>query len=206
VRLRGPYDGAFLDRGTQGEWDALMCGWPRVLKEEDGSYKMYYHSLNWEQGGFFVGMAVSPDGFRWTKQGKILGPGEPGCFDEAGLSCRHVLKLEDHYYMFYEGLNKSGYYGIGLAESADGLTWQRDTAGDQPGGPVFTHAPKGSGRWDARAVGTPYVVTMGDGSYRMYYIGANEGGHDELSTQHQIGLALSEGANFRRWHRWNELT
>ena len=60
-----------------------------------------------------------------------------------------------------------------------------------------SHAQKSSGRWDARAVGTPCVVAMDNGSFRMYYIGANEGGHDKLSSQHQIGLAVSAGTDFR---------
>ena len=45
---------------------------------------------------------------------------------------------------------------------------------------------------------------MDDGSYRMYYIGANEGGHDELSSRQQIGLAVSEGRDHRKWRRRNE--
>lgn len=201
VKLKGRYAGAFLERGKPGEWDALMCSWPRVLRDESG-YKMYYHSLQLPERTFSVGMAVSTDGFNWRKCGKILGAGGKGCFDEKGASCRHVLKIDGRYVMFYEGMNNAGYYGIGLALSEDGLSWHKDELGTDPGGPVFLHAPKGSGRWDAQAVGTPYVVPMPDGSYRMYYIGANEGGHDELSVQHQIGLAISDGPNYRRWHRW----
>lgn len=105
--------------------------------------------------------------------------------------------------MFYEGANNSAYHSIGLAISEDGIHWQKDE-GEQPGGPIFCPAETGSGRWDARAVGTPCVVPMDDGSFRMYYIGANEGGHDELSSQHQIGLAVSDGSNFRKWQRWGE--
>jgi hypothetical protein len=204
VRLQGPYRGAFLERGKEGEWDALFCSWPRVLKDDDGTFKMYYHSLNPANFTFTAGMAVSDDGFQWTKKGTILGPGKPGSFDEGGLSCRYVLKIDGKYVMFYEGINASAYYCIGLAVSDDGLTWHKDESGEVPGGPVFSHAPKGSGRWDARAVGAPFVVPLPDGSYRMYYIGANEGGHDELSTQHQIGMAVSDGPNYRKWRRWGE--
>ena len=204
TRLEGPYRGAFLDHGGPDDWDTLFCSWPRVLKDDDSSYKMYYHTFNPAKGGFLVGMAISEDGLRWEKMGQILSPGKPGSFDEGGLSCRHVLKIDGQYVMFYEGINASGYYCIGLALSDDGFKWRKDEAGEQLGGPVFRHAPKGSGRWDAKAVGTPYVVPMPDGSYRMYYIGANEGGYDELSTQHQIGMALSDGPDFRKWHRWGE--
>jgi predicted GH43/DUF377 family glycosyl hydrolase len=202
VRLEGLYQGAFLDLGKVGEFDALFCAWPKVLRDDDGTWKLYYHTLSPDRR-FLVGLAVSTDGFRWKKIGQILGPGEPGSFDERGIGTRHVLKINDQYVMFYEGVNSSGYHSIGVAISDDGIHWKKDE-GDRPGVPVFSHAQKGSGHWDARAVGTPCVVPMEDGSFRMYYIGANEGGHDELSSQHQIGLAVSDGPNFRKWHRWGE--
>ena len=69
---------------------------------------------------------------------------------------------------------------------------------------VLRHSPKGSGRWDAKAVGTPWVVPMPDGSFRMYYVGGPEGGQDELSGMHLIGMPVSEGSDFRRWHRLSE--
>jgi hypothetical protein len=105
--------------------------------------------------------------------------------------------------MFYEGVNSSGYHSIGVAISDDGIHWRKEK-GSLAGGAVFSHAEKGSGRWDAQALGTPCVVPVGDGSFRMYYIGTNEGGYDELSSQHQIGLAVSDGSNFLKWHRWGE--
>ena len=200
TRLEGPYRGALLDVGAPGAFDMLMVGWPRVLRELDGSFKMYYHALH-PIRGFNVGLATSPDGLRWERHGEILGPGAPGEFDDRGISCRHVIHHDDQYLMFFEGTNQSGYYCIGLATSPDGVVWTKD-----PANPIFCHAPKGSGRWDARAVGTPNVVKMPDGSFRLYYIGANEGGHDELSTRHQIGMAVSDGPNYRKWRRWNEST
>jgi predicted GH43/DUF377 family glycosyl hydrolase len=196
VRLEGIYQGAFLDLGKDGDFDALFCGWPQVLPD-NGTWKLYYHTFN-PNKGFLVGLAVSTDGLCWEKVGQILSLGEPGSFDEKGIGTRHVLKINGQYVMFYEGVNSSGYHSIGVAISDNGIHWQKEE------NPVFCHAQKGSGRWDARAIGTPCVVPMDDGSFRMYYIGCNEGGYDELSSQHQIGLAVSAGANFRQWHRWSE--
>jgi hypothetical protein len=165
---------------------------------------MYYGSLNPKSGGGLC-LAVSEDGLRWEKKGRIfIGKGEPGHFDEMGGGNPSIVKANGMYLMFYEAMNYERYFSIGLAVSEDGINWKRDEFGEQPGGPVFRHSPKGSGRWDARAVGTPWVVPMPDGGVRMYYVGAPEIGHDELSAMHLIGMAVSEGSNFRRWHRWGE--
>ncbi|WP_071516745.1 glycosyl hydrolase [Geitlerinema sp. PCC 9228] len=202
VRLEGPHRGAFLPVGESGDFDELFCGFPQVLRENDGSWKLYYHTLHPEKG-FLVGLAVSKDGLHWEKVGQVLGPGAAGRFDERGAGTRYVLPIDNQYVMFYEGVNNSGYHCIGIATSTDGQHWQKQD-GDEVGGAVFAHAQPGSGRWDARAVGTPCVVPLENGGWYMYYIGANEGGTDELTTQHQIGLAVSDGNNFAKWKRWGE--
>lgn len=203
VRLEGPYRGAFLNRGKPEDFDALFCTMPNVLREDDGTWKMFYHTLNIKTRQFSIGLAVSDDGFRWEKIGKILDPGEEGCFDERGVGTRHVLKQNGQYLMFYEGVNNSSYFSIGLAISDDGVKWTKQV-GKEDNGSVFAHAPKESGRWDAKAVGTPCVVPMPDDSLRMYYVGCNEGSQTEMDSQFQIGLALSDGKNFLKWTRWEK--
>jgi hypothetical protein len=199
TRLDGPFDGACLDFGKAGAFDALYCGFPTVLRE-GADWKMYYHTFG--EGNFRLGLAVSPDGLRWEKVGQVpgLGPGEPGSFDELGIGTRHVMRVGNQYVMFYQGSNRTGNFAIGLAFSDDGIHWRKD-AGEQPGGPVFGHSPKGSGRWDAMAVAMPSVVPMPDGSFRMYYLGVSEERQGEPS-QFGIGLAVSDGTDFRTWHRW----
>ncbi len=202
VRLDGPYRGAMLDIGPDGTFDAITCAWPKVVRDESG-WKLYYHSL--AEGlpdvgmATYIGLATSTDGLRWEKVGLVLGPGKPGSFDERGVGTRHVLRIDGEYVMFYEGVDRAGCYSIGLARSDDGILWRRAGDGDSSL-PVLSPAPKGSGLWDTRAVGTPCVVPMQDGSFRMYYVGANDGGLDQAS--YQIGLAVSEGPDFRRWRRW----
>lgn len=202
IRLEGPYRGAFLDLGKPEAFDSLFCTMPNILKENDNTWKMYYHTLDIKRRQFFVGLAISNNGFNWKKIGKILGPGDIGDFDEKGVSTRHVIKQNGQYLMFYEGLNNSSYYSIGLATSDDGVIWKKQV-GLEENGSVFAHSPKGSGCWDAKAVGTPCIVPMSDGSLRMYYVGCNEGGKTELETNHKIGLALSEGNNYLKWKRWS---
>lgn len=202
LRVEGPHRGALLDVGKPGEFDMVFCGWPQVVAD-DGGWKLYYHTLD-PRRGFCVGVAVSDDGLRWQKRGEILGPGAKGAFDEQGAATRTVVRHQGRWLMFYEGVGQGGYRSIGLAVSDDGLGWRRE-AGPEPDGSVFAHAPKGSGRWDAYAIGTPCIVPLPDGSLRMYYIGSNEvaeaGGIDELALRHQIGLAVCDGGDPTRWRR-----
>jgi hypothetical protein len=96
------------------------------------------------------------------------------------------------------------HHSIGLAVSDDGLAWTR-VPGSEPDGSVLAHAPSGSGRWDARAVGTPWVVPLRDGRLHLYYVGCDEtpgGIIDELGMKQQIGLAISDGDPLR-WERWS---
>lgn len=204
LRVEGPCRGALLDVGAPGQFDMVMCGWPQVIRGHDGTWRMYYHSLDPARMVFVVGLAESPDGLRWTRRGEVLGPGEAGAFDAQGAATRHVIRHDGRYWMFYEGVGAEGYRSIGLAVSADGVQWTRQP-GAETDGSVFAHAPRGSGQWDAYAVGTPCIVAMPDGGFRLYYIGSNEaaaGAHDELALRHQIGLAVSDGPDLTRWQRW----
>ncbi len=196
-RLRGPERGAFLEPGGQGQFDLQFAAWPKVLRHPAGGYLMTYHTLDPVAFTFHVGVATSPDGFAWTRHGEILGPGGPGSFDERGIATRQVLWLGDRFVMVYEGNSADRYIGLGLAWSRDGLHWEKD-----PAGMVFGPT-RGTGRWDSRAVGCPCLVPMEDGSWRMYYMGAAEGGVDELTSRHQLGLAVSDGSLYH-WRRWGE--
>jgi hypothetical protein len=202
LRVEGPHRGALLELGAAGEFDAVMCGWPQVLRDDDG-WKMYYHTLD-PRSGFAIGLAVSGDGLHWEKYGQVFGAGEAGAFDMQGVATRQVIRHGGQYLMFYEGVHPSGHRSMGLAVSDDGRVWRRQR-GAEPDGSVFAHAPSGSGRWDAFAVGTPCVVEVPGEGLRMYYIGSNEVDHhglaDEMQLTHQIGLALSSDGDPGRWRR-----
>lgn len=203
TRVDGPFGGALLDVGKPGEPDEMLVGWPQVLQAPDGSFRMYYHTRT--RTAFVPMLAVSEDGFRWQKRGMLLQPGPTGSFDEAGAATRTVFRHQGRWLMIYEGVAPDLYRGLGLAESSDGLSW-RKVRGAEPNGSVFAHAPRGSGRWDARGLGCPSVVAMPDGALRMYYIGSNEyapGTEGELATIHQIGLAISDDGDPARWRRWD---
>ena len=128
-RVPGPYRGALLDAGAEGEFDEFMVGWPQVIQWDDGSWRMYYHTVQLGKG-YFLAWAESPDGFRWHKRGLVMGPGPKGRFDDYGVATRHIVKLGDTWTMFYEGCHFIGDpiqvdRQIGVATSMDGVNWQR---------------------------------------------------------------------------------
>jgi hypothetical protein len=207
TKTDGPHRGAMLDVGAPGSYDSFMTGWPHVLKEEDGSYKLYYHTVSMTEG-FMACLAVSPDGMKWEKVGPVLKKGGADDFDAGGVATRHVIKHQGRYYMIYEG-NSGGprFPGIGLAESNDGITFKK-VRGPEDRGCVLPTAPKGSGRFDAGGIGTPWVVPLPNGSFHLYYVGATEVQRanpeefNEHATTHRIGLAVSDGPDLTRWRRW----
>lgn len=205
TRIQGPYNGALLNSGGPGDFDVFMAAWPQVMRWDDGSWRLYYHTVDGDNG-FVVAWAESEDGLNWEKRGPIFGKGPTGRFDDYGVSTRHIIKIKGQWAMFYEGCQDVGTNPevdrqIGLALSDDGIRWER-VDGAEKNGSVLMQSPKGSGLWDHR-MGCPWIIPMDDGSLRMYYIGSNEreGADSELGSVHQIGMAVSDG-DLTKWSRW----
>ncbi len=204
LRIEGPHRGAMLAAGAPHEFDAFMVGWPQVIRWDDGSWRMYYHSLDSKQV-YTLGWAWSADGLHWEKRGALMGAGPKGRFDDRGVATRHILKIKNRWTMFYEGCKDIGQgftvgRQLGVAVSEDGLAWTR-VDGPAADGAALAGSPAGSGLWDHR-LGCPFVVPMQNGSLRLYYIGSHERvGGDELDGIQQIGLAVSNG-DITRWTRY----
>jgi hypothetical protein len=169
---------------------------------------MYYHGMNSQQH-YTLGWAESADGLRWQKRGPLLGPGEPGRFDDLGIATRHIVRMDKQWVMFYEGCRNIGSRmqvdrHIGVATSIDGLTWDRVNGPGERGSVIASTTPdedKAGDVWDRR-LGCPNIVPMDDGSLRLYYIGSNERlGDTELDAINQIGVAVSDG-DILNWQRW----
>ena len=131
---------------------------------------MYYHTYNPVERKFIIGLAISPDGVRWKKQGQVFKGGGSGAFDEMGASRRFVMKdSEGTYKMWYEGVNSIGAHSIGLALSADGMNWLRSSED-----PVFS--PRSlKDAWDSGGVGSPHMVWIAAKKrWRLYYVGMSK--------------------------------
>jgi hypothetical protein len=53
----------------------------QVINAAPGDLRMFYHSFDASKQRYTVGLATSPDGFRWTKQ---VGPQAVGCVCDGG--------------------------------------------------------------------------------------------------------------------------
>lgn len=218
-----------LDVGADGAWDSNFCSWPRALPidpaQPDGPWLMTYHALmppGADAGGgddassaprWAVGAAMSEAGHAlgpYTKlslDGPVLRGGGPGSFDESGIGTRHVVHAatgggpSGGLVMVYEGVAADGRHRLGLATSADGRTWSKvEGLGPDPGGPIFEGKPAEVDAWDNGNVGTPWVVALPDGRWRLYYVGTSSKGRtvaigaaeaDELLSADWVRVSVS---------------
>ncbi|KAL3777966.1 hypothetical protein ACHAW5_003400 [Stephanodiscus triporus] len=182
-----------LDVGAVGAWDANFCSWPRALPLDaarpDGEWIMTYHALappgadGASAPRWAVGAAVGESGHALGPYTKLDDPvlcgGAGGTFDEAGIGTRHVVHRPDGpgLVMVYEGVGADGRHRLGLATSADGRDWAKvEGLGPDPGGPIFEGAPAEEDAWDNGNVGTPWVMPLADGRWRLYYVGTSSKG------------------------------
>ena len=68
----GHHTGALFDVGEAGQWDELFVGAPQVVAAGPRDMRMFYHSWDPRRRKYLVGLATSPDGFSWEKQGPVF--------------------------------------------------------------------------------------------------------------------------------------
>ncbi|XAR55970.1 hypothetical protein NMG60_11036235 [Bertholletia excelsa] len=196
VRIEGDHhSGALLDVGPEDDWDSSFIASSKVVVHGEEDLRMYYHSLDVQNGCYAIGFARSRDGVRWVKQGKVLGGGGSGSFDDLGALNAHVVRnpRDGKYVMAYEGVAVDGSRSIGLAVSVDGL---RDWVKVQEDA-VLRASVEEEG-WDSSGVGSPCLVPMDD-EWRMYYRGVGAEGRTG------IGMAVSGGRELGYFDRWEGL-
>jgi len=178
-------------------------------------YRMWYVGTG--EAPFYerrIGYALSPDGIAWTRVpgnaggGAVFaGSGVPGAFDQAGVSTMSIIRVGATFRMYYTGFSDPyTIAGIGLAESADGITWTR-VPGPAGGGAVLRHSGDPA-QFDTTYIVAPSVLldlaspaapcegnrTSGP-CYRMWY----EGVRTSPAYRFAIGYALSpDGVNWTR--------
>ncbi|MFA5795456.1 MAG: DUF2341 domain-containing protein, partial [Candidatus Brocadiia bacterium] len=153
--------------GTTG-WDSKGVAAPTVLKDIDGTYKMWYQGsdgTNWR-----IGYVTSTDGTTWNKYSN-----NPVLTIGSGWESNHVgqpmvIRESDGTYRMWYYVNNAVNNRIGYATSPDGITWTKSTSN-----PVVNF---GIG-WETN-VTAPAVIKEIDGVYKMWYSGSNYLGNNAI--------------------------
>jgi predicted GH43/DUF377 family glycosyl hydrolase len=135
-----------------------------------------------------IGLARSANGHQWQKHGPpILDVGPRGSWDERGVADPDVLRIGHNYYMFYLGMDRARRQRLGLAMSADGVTWYKLRSN-----PILELGAYGA--FDENGLGEP-AVWSAHGYYWMLYTGRAR------NEMRRLGLARS-----RNGVAWEKLT
>jgi sucrose-6-phosphate hydrolase SacC (GH32 family) len=165
----------------QGWEGSYMAGNGSALVVND---EIFY----WYEAGdpLRITLARSRDGKNWSRQGNPVVPlGPRGSFDESAVADPYVIRSGDRYYLFYLGQDRARRQRLGIARSADGITWEKLRSN-----PILELGAAGS--FDEGGLGEPAVWTSG-GQWWMLYTGSDR------SEQRRMGLAHSSDGV--RWER-----
>jgi predicted GH43/DUF377 family glycosyl hydrolase len=167
-----------LGRGAPGAWDRVDVLNPAIARRDGTWFNLYsgYDGHTWH-----TGLAVSGDGFRWNKQGRVLSPG-PAAWEGGYIAANGAVLFHAGEFLYWYQAGRPA--RIGLARSPDGRNWAKLPA------PVLATGPRGS--WDERAAGDPYAIRAGDAFY-LYYLGMDR------ARRQRLGVAVS--ADGVTWHK-----
>lgn len=184
-----------LTSGKKGEWDdgfILPCS---VMELDDGSYRMYYTGgreiSSWDD--FYIGMAVSRDGFSWRKYNDpsttdhpyadsdpVFISGEEGSWDGMTVWMANVQRSGNGFRMYYTGSTGRG-EAIGYAESRDGIHWER-----YRGNPVYERKDDAdlSHSVEIKVTSNPFFLDLDTIRFLYYYheTGTPSGGDIRVAT------------------------
>lgn len=168
-----------LTPGPRGSWDERGVADPYVI-EAAGHLYLYYTGQDRAMRQR-LGVARSTDGgVHWQKSldNPILDIGGHQQWDEGGLGEPAVWSSVNSYWMLYTGRAWDETRRIGLAQSKDGIHWQKLPQS------VF----EGKQPWNRSVICDPTVEQTAGGSIRVWYGGGNKPSPDE-NLNGQIGLA-----------------
>lgn len=117
-----------------------------------------------------TGLAVSGDGEKWIKQGKVISP-DPGGWEGNYIAANGAAIAVGRELRYYYQAGSPP--RVALAQSADGKHWRKY------GAPVLETGPYAS--WDERGVADPYVVRFGSEFY-LFYLGMDRARRQRLGV------------------------
>lgn len=162
-----------LHRGPAGAWDSQDVLNPSIVLRE-GLYYNFYSGFDGKT--WHTGLATSPEGVTWQKQGKVLSP-DPATWESGYIAANGAALFDGSQFLYWYQAGPKGSPRIGLARSPDGRQWRKT------GSPVLETGPRGS--WDERGVADPFVIRSSAYFY-LYYLG------QDRARRQRLGLARSK--------------
>lgn len=109
-----------------------------------GSTYYLYCQTNASAETIGIKVYTSTDRVSWSlRSSTVIVPGTVGAWDASGLYLFSPFYYNGTFYALYSGLNASGLWALGLATSADGITWTK--SGSNPvynaGAGTFSESP-----------------------------------------------------------------
>jgi len=165
------YEGNPVLIKSDSGWDSvgvrdptLMINATGYLVRENGKYIMYYSGKD-ASGIGRGGRAISDDGIHWTKDpnNPVL-EGTAGEWDADGVGIGSVVKRGTNDYIMFYGGHANNTYGIGVAESSDGINWTKYS-----GNPILTASDFNLD--SPYSIVIPYAIKLSDGRWVMYVEG-----------------------------------
>ena len=151
----------YLGRNAE---DPVSLSYPWVHRYGPGAWRMWYGStINWDAGNgemlHVIKQAASEDGVNWRREGLAV----EYAVNDAQVFSRPTVLIDrtGRHQMWYSYRGRQGVaYRIGYAESADGVSWNRQDA--DAGIDVSASG------WDSEMVAYPYVFIHGEETYMLY--------------------------------------
>lgn len=165
-------------RGIGGSMDPC-------LRKIDGRYALWY--VGQKGKSFRIFQATSVDGVTWQKLPQpVLPLGESGDYDENSHAGPVVLRVEGRYYLFHLGGSSRG-WKVGLAHSADGVSWTKVSTN-----PILDAGPEKA--WDSGSILSLDVLYLTD-RFHLWYAASRREVSDkpEQDQAIRIGYAVSPG-------------
>lgn len=95
---------------------------PTVIKND--IYRIWFNSFNKNSNDYKIRYATSIDGISWQKFTNPVVIGEKE-WENKGVANPSVIFKDGKYYMWYIGWGYNSPWQVGLAESADGISWSK---------------------------------------------------------------------------------
>ncbi len=159
----------------------LASATPQAFAGAYPSLRMYFLRASSSTPGIEIASALSADGVAWTEDpaaGRLSTATLPTVSASSITGCG-VLPISGGFRMAYSIVSTTGAFRIQSATSTDGLHWANDPGVSVDNGAAY--------------LGSPKLVTLNDGSWRLYYAGNVDGGTDLANRQILTARSTNQG-------------